>query len=114
MRRISGIFVLIALSLIIESACAWWAAAGRMAEPLILSFGAAFAALGLNDQPSHVVQGFNVKGWFKSKFSISDAEAEAKEVEEFMKKHPEIFDRREREQFNKETEEYFQNSDNER
>ena len=49
MRR-AGIFVLFALSMILKGSCAWWAAAGRMAEPIILSFGAAFAALGLNDK----------------------------------------------------------------
>ena len=51
--RISGIFALIALSLILQSACAWWAAAVRGIEPIILSFGAAFAAFGLNDKSSH-------------------------------------------------------------
>ena len=56
MRRISGIFALIALSLILESACAWWAAAVRGIEPIILSFGAAFAAFGLNDKSSHDVK----------------------------------------------------------
>ena len=52
MRR-AGIFVLFALSMILKGSCAWWAAAGRMAEPIILSFGTAFAAFGLNDQPNH-------------------------------------------------------------
>ena len=47
--RISDIFVLFALSLI-KGAYAWWAAAARGIEPIILSFGAAFAALGLNDK----------------------------------------------------------------
>ena len=66
--RISDIFVLFALSLIFESACAWWAAAARGVEPIILSFGAAFAALGLNNNPNHNVQLFDAKGWFKNKF----------------------------------------------
>ena len=71
--RISGIFALIALSFIFESACAQWAAAVRGMEPVILSFGAAFAALGLNDQSSHDVQLFDVKGWFKDKFKGKNA-----------------------------------------
>ena len=114
MRRISGIFFFFVLSLIIEGACAWWAAAARMAEPIILSFGAAFVAFGINNQPSHDVQSFDVKGWFKSKFAMKDAETEYKEIKKFMQKHPEIFDAEEREMFNKETDEYFQNSDKER
>ena len=67
--RISGIFVLIALSLIFEGAFAWWAAAARGIEPIILSFGTAFAAHGLNDQPNHNVQLFDMIGWFKNIFS---------------------------------------------
>ena len=63
--RISGIFALITLSLILESACAWWAAAARGIEPIILSFGAAFAVIGLNDKPSHDVQLFNSSEWLK-------------------------------------------------
>ena len=62
--RISDIFVMLALSFIFDSACAWWAAAARGVEPYILSFGAAFAAIGLNDQSRHDVQTFNLKGWF--------------------------------------------------
>ena len=72
--RISDIFVLFALSFIFQGACAQWAAAARGMEPVILSFGAAFAALGLNDQSSHNVQLFDVKRWFKNKFK-SDNEA---------------------------------------
>ena len=53
MTRKSGIFVLIALSFILTGTYAWWAAAARGLEPIILSFGAAFAALGLNDKTSH-------------------------------------------------------------
>ena len=52
MRKV-GIFVMFALSFIYEGAYAWWAAAARGIEPIILSFGAAFAALGLSEQPSH-------------------------------------------------------------
>ena len=46
----SNIFVLFVLSMIVQSAFAWWAAAVRGIEPIILSFGAAFTALGLYDQ----------------------------------------------------------------
>ena len=72
--RISGTFVLFALSFIFDGACAWWVAAARGIEPVILSFGAAFAALGLKDQPNHDTQLFDVKGWFKSKFEKIDLE----------------------------------------
>ena len=79
--RISDIFVLFALSFIFKDACAFWAAAARGVEPIILSFGAAFAALGLNDQPSHDVQLFDVKGWLKNTFkSESKDEASKDEV----------------------------------
>ena len=71
--RISSIFALIALSLILESACAWWAAAVRGIEPVILSFGAAFAAIGLNDQRSDDVKLFESKEWFKFKSEKSEA-----------------------------------------
>ena len=74
--RISGIFVLLALSFISEGTCAWWAAAARGMEPVILSFGAAFAALGLKDQSSHDGQLFDVKGWFKNKFESEDEASE--------------------------------------
>ena len=57
--RVREIFVLFALIMIVQGACAWWAAAGRMAEPILLSFGAVFAAIGLNDQPRHDVQLFS-------------------------------------------------------
>ena len=53
------IYVLFALIMILQGACAWWAAAGRMAEPILLSFGAVFAAIGLNDQPRHDIQLFS-------------------------------------------------------
>ena len=56
--RMRGTFVLIALVMIIQGACAWWAAAVRGMEPVIMSFGAAFAAIGLKDWPSHDVQHF--------------------------------------------------------
>ena len=58
-------FVLIVLSLLFDGAFAWWAAAARGIEPIILSFGAAFAALGLNDQLSLDVQLFDVKKLFE-------------------------------------------------
>ena len=57
--RISGIFILFVLSLTFENAFAWWAVAARGIEPIILSFGAAFAAIGLNDKLSHDVQLFD-------------------------------------------------------
>ena len=60
--RISGIFVVIVLSVIFENTCGWWAVAARGIEPIILSFGAAFAAIGLNDKLSHNVQLFDTKG----------------------------------------------------
>ena len=63
--RISDIFVLFALSLIFDGACAWWAAAARGIEPIILSFGAAFAAFGLNDKPSHNIQLFDLTNQWK-------------------------------------------------
>ena len=71
--RISGIFVMFALSFIYEGAYAWWAAAARGIEPIILSLGAAFAALGLSDKYSHDLQVFNGKAWSKNDF-----ESEAK------------------------------------
>ena len=61
--RMSGIFVLFALSFIFKSAYAWWAAAARGIEPIILSFGAVFAAFGLNDKLSHDKQLFSEKEW---------------------------------------------------
>ena len=44
--------------MIVQGAFAWWAAAVRGIEPMILSFGAAFAAIGLNKQSSQDVQLF--------------------------------------------------------
>ena len=67
MRRL-GIFVLLALSLIFKGSYAWWAAAARGIEPIILSFGAAFAALGLNDNSSLDLQLFKRKVWSKNEF----------------------------------------------
>ena len=67
--RIPGILVFVALNLIFEGACAWWAAAARGIEPIILSFGAAFAAIGLNDQHSDDAKHFNMKGWFQNNFA---------------------------------------------
>ena len=58
--------------MIIQGACAWWAAAVRGIEPIILSFGAAaFAAIGQKDQPNHNVQLFKSKEWFLNKFADS-------------------------------------------
>ena len=58
--KLSSIFVFFALSLIFKGVHAWWAAAARGIEPIILSFGAAFAALGLNDKSSHDLQLFRM------------------------------------------------------
>ena len=70
MTRKSGIFVLIALSFILTGTYAWWAAAARglerHIEPVLLSFGAAFAALGLNDDLSDGIQLFDSKKWFEN------------------------------------------------
>ena len=55
--------MLITLSLIFECAFAWWAAAARGIEPVILSFGAAFAAFGLNDKSIKDLQLFNSSIW---------------------------------------------------
>ena len=61
----SGIFGTLILSVIVQGACAWWAAAVRGGiEPIVLSFGTAFAALGLNEQYSHDVAHFDWKGLF--------------------------------------------------
>ena len=49
----SGKFVLIALGLILKGTYAWWAVAARGIEPIILSLGVAFTALGLNDKSSY-------------------------------------------------------------
>ena len=49
--------------MIVQGACAWWAAAVRGIEPVILSFGAAFAAIG-----SHDTQILKPKEWFKKEF----------------------------------------------
>ena len=80
--RLSDIFVFFALSLIFDSACAWWAAARGMIEPITLSFGAAFASLGLNYQPSNNVQQlFDVKEWFINKFDDSDMDIDNETIE---------------------------------
>ena len=63
----SGTFVWFALCFIFKGAYAWWAAAARGIEPIILSFGAAFAAFGLKDQPNHDIQLFNRKIQFEKK-----------------------------------------------
>ena len=99
MRKISGIFALIALSLILESACAWWAAAVRGIEPIILSFGAAFAAFGLNDQSSHNVEQspFDMKNYFLNENKNEKSEAEIKEEKQqkYYDSHPDFFTRKE-------------------
>ena len=74
--KISGILIFFVLSFIFKAAYAWWAAAARGIEPVILSFGAAFAALGLKDQSSHDGQLFDVKGWFKNQFESEDEASE--------------------------------------
>ena len=61
--RMYGIYVIFALSSIFKGAYAWWAVAARGIEPIILSFGAAFAALGLKDHSSLDLQFFNRKVW---------------------------------------------------
>ena len=58
--KISGMFVLIAQSLIAQSACAWLAAAVRGVEPIVLSFGAGLMAHWLNDQRNRDEQLFDV------------------------------------------------------
>ena len=80
--KITGIFVLFAMSLIFENACAWWAAVARGMEPVILSVGAAFAALGLKDQPNNDTQLFDVKGWFKSKFESEKIEKTIEDLDD--------------------------------
>ena len=72
--RISDIFVLLALSLIFDGACAWWAAAARGIEPIILSFGAVFAAFGLNDKLSPDKQLFDEDKWFMDEFDDTGTE----------------------------------------
>ena len=88
--RISGIFVFVALSLIFEGACAWWAAAARGIEPIILSFGAAFAAFGLNDQSSHNVEQshFDMKKYFLNENKNEINESEIKVIKWKREKNP--------------------------
>ena len=62
--RKRGILILFAFIMIIKGSCAWWAAAARGIEPIILSLGAAFSVIGLNDKPSHDAQLFKSKEWF--------------------------------------------------
>ena len=52
------------LIMIVQGACAWWAAAVRGIEPIILSFGAVFAAIGLNDMPKQDILFSKTKEWF--------------------------------------------------
>ena len=70
--KLSSIFILFALSLFFKGVHAWWAAAARGIEPIILSFGAAFAALSLNELPSHDLQLFDKKVWFKKELDSKD------------------------------------------
>ena len=63
--RISDIFVLFALSFIFEGAFGWWAAAARGIEPIIFSFGAAFAAFSLNEKTGQGKRKFDIEGWMK-------------------------------------------------
>ena len=92
MRR-SDIFVLFILGLIFDSACAWWAAAGRMAEPIILSVGAAFAALGLNEQRNQDEQLFGRKGWkfWNKEAEESDEDESDGKLERFSPEYIEDF-----------------------
>ena len=92
--RISGIFVLFALSLIFENAWAWWAAAARGLEPIILSFGAAFASLGLKDQHNHDTQPFDVKEWFIMKKEF-ESEKVADEDKAIVDKYKGMFSKKE-------------------
>ena len=83
MRR-SDIFFLFVLGLIFDSAYSWWAAAGRMAEPIILSVGAAFAALGLNEQRNQDEHFFDRKVWkFWNKAAEKDEDESNGEMELF-------------------------------
>ena len=59
--KISSIFVCCALSVVIKGNMLAAAVRGGI-EPIILSFGAAFAALGLNSQINHDVDHFDKKG----------------------------------------------------
>ena len=52
-----------------------------MIESIVLSFGTAFAAFKFNEQSSHDVQPFDVKGWFINKFESESAEKEEKVIE---------------------------------
>ena len=64
--KILTIIVAFALSEAVEGI--FWAAAVRGIEPIILSFGAAFAALGLDAHSNHdkqpLMQRKDLKGWF--------------------------------------------------
>ena len=68
--RKGGILILFALIMIIQGAYAWWAAAVRGIEPIIMSFGAAIAAIGLNNHSNHDEQLFKSKDWFKIKSEV--------------------------------------------
>ena len=65
--KITIIFICFALSVIVEGNILAAAIRGG-AEPVLLSFGTAFAALGQDSQPTHDVSHFEWKsilGWFK-------------------------------------------------
>ena len=67
MKIISVIFVLLAMSVIVEGA--WLAAANRMIEPIILSCGAMFVAKEANDKINHDTMHFDWKGPLKRWFT---------------------------------------------
>ena len=79
--RISITFVLFALSVNFEDACAWWATAARGIEPVILSFGTAFAALNLKNQPKHDRQLSDIEKKFMEKLEKFQKENSEKESE---------------------------------
>ena len=64
--NVATILVCYALSVIVKGSMLAAAVRGGI-EPIVLSFGTAFAALGLNEQSSHDVQLFDWKGIFKGK-----------------------------------------------
>ena len=69
------------LIMIVQGACAWWAAAVRGIEPIILSFGAAFAAIGLNnEQPNHNVLLSKAREFFDKEQSFQDYDEEEKRL----------------------------------
>ena len=71
--KTSCIFVIFTLTVIVKGA--WWAAAVR---PIVLSLGAAFTALNLDDQP---FLDFDLKGLLISKNESDKKESDEKEPE---------------------------------